>query len=128
MKRTSPAAAPLTAERATRLHKFLRLIAGSARTRATLATKLALDMRGFYRDVSYLRAVGVEISTVGDKYLLVGDLDAARGRIPLPDPGLTLEEAYQLARGTTSAHKKLKGLIDTLLGGAVKSNGHAGHN
>lgn len=125
MKRTSPSAAPLTAERATRLHKFLRLIAGTARVRTTLLTKLGLDTRGFYRDVRYLREVGVEITTVGDKYQLVGDLESARGRVPLPDPGLTLDEAHQLARGTTAAHKKLKTLIDLLLGGPPKANGHS---
>jgi len=127
MKRTAPTVAPLTAERATRLHKFLKLIAGSARGRTVLLSRLGLDTRGFYRDVRYLREVGVEISTAGDKYLLVGELDSARGRIPLPDPGLTLDEAHQLARGTTAAHKKLKSLIDLLLGGAAKPNGHAGH-
>jgi predicted DNA-binding transcriptional regulator YafY len=127
MKPTPHAVAPLTAERAVRLHKFLKLIAGTARARTTLLAKLSLDTRGFYRDVRYLREVGVEICTAGDKYLLTGELESARGRIPLPDPGLTLEEATQLARGTTAAHKKLKALIDAMLGGSAKSNGHSTH-
>lgn len=124
MKRKSPTPPPLSTERAARLHKLLKLIAGSARPRATLLAKLSLDTRGFYRDLRYLRSVGVEIGTSGDKYLLVGDLDLARGRVPLPDPGLTLDEAHQLARGTTAAHRKLKSLIDLLLGPAPKANGH----
>ena len=124
MKRTARTAAPLTAERATRLHKLLKLIAGTARPRPLLLTRLNLDLRGFYRDVKYLRSVGVEIGTTGDKYLLIGELDAARGRVPLPDPGLTLEEASQLARGSSAAHRKLRSLIDAILGGTAKANGY----
>lgn len=124
MKRTAPTVAPLTVDRATRLHKLLKLIAGTARSRAVLLSKLGLDLRGFYRDVKFLRSAGVEVGTTGDKYLLIGELDAARGRVPLPDPGLTLEEANQLARGSSAAHRKLRTLIDSIVGGVVKANGY----
>jgi len=50
------------------------------------------------------------------KYVLEGSVEAAQGRLPFPDPGLTLGEAQQLAKGRTVAHRKLKGQIEEITG------------
>ena len=91
--------------------------------------RTTLTMFGLWKSSAVrIGAARVVIDTKGDRYLLVGELNSARGRVPLPDPGLTLEEASQLAKGTTAAHKKLKSLIDLLLGGGPRHNGHNGHH
>jgi predicted DNA-binding transcriptional regulator YafY len=98
----------VTAQRAARLCKLLRLLRNGSHTRSALARRLSLDVRGFYRDLEWLRKFGVAVLMEDGRYSLHEDADRAIGRLPFPDPQLTLGEAMQLAKGRTAAHRKLK--------------------
>lgn len=117
----TPTAPAITAERAGRLYKLLTLTAASARPRPALLSRLKVDVRGFYRDLEFLRKLGIDVAFDGDKYRLSGELDGALARLPFPDPGLSLRDVLQLARGTTDAHRKLRRKVDSFLG----PNGHS---
>lgn len=98
----------ITPERAARLFRLVTLLGKSAQTRVVLTRALRLNVRGFYRDLEVLRASGVTVSLARGQYTLADDPDRAAERLPFPDPGLTLGEARQLARGRTRAHQKLR--------------------
>lgn len=118
----TPEPAPaVTAQRAARLYRLLALTDGTARARTAIQTKLKVDRRGFYRDLELLRSLGVTVAPAGDKYQLVGGLDEALAKLPFPDPGLSLQEALDLAaNGRSEAHKKLRTRINNFIG----TNGH----
>ncbi len=105
---------PITADRAKRLYRLLRLLGEKAQTRAVVTRRLKLNPRGFYRDLEALRKLGVVVHLVEGRYTLEGELGDALDLLPLPDPGLTLGDALQLAKGRTAAHKKLKAQIDAI--------------
>lgn len=111
----SPAHHAVTADRAKRLCRLLRLLGPGGQTRATLLRRLRLDVRGFYRDLKLLRDVGVVVELRDTRYVLQGSADTAVSKVPFPDPGLTVGEAVQLSKGRTNAHRKLKGLVDDVL-------------
>ena len=71
-------------------------------------------MRGFYRDLEVLRAIGIAVRLSKGKYLLEEEVAAAIDRLPFPDPSLTLGEARQLARGRSLAHRKLRELLEQI--------------
>lgn len=98
----------VTAERAARLYRLLKLVSARPQTREALRRRLRLDVRGFYRDLELLRASGIELDLVKRRYVLSGDVDDLLGRLPFPDPHLTLGEAAVLAQGRTKAHRRLK--------------------
>ncbi|MBV9123932.1 MAG: hypothetical protein JO112_11290 [Planctomycetes bacterium] len=117
-KQSKPAAAPaktVTAERAARLYRLLKILAAAPQTRAALTRRLKLDIRGFYRDLELLRAAGIRLPLVKGQYSLEGDLEDAIDLLPFPDPRLTLGEARQLAKGRGLAHQKLKQQIASIL-------------
>ncbi len=117
-KKQKPAPTPatvVTAERAGRLYHLLTLLGQGPQTRAVLMRRLRLGIRGFYRDLEVLREVGIAVSVEKRRYTLAGDVDEAIDSLPFPDPGLTLGEARQLARGRTRAHRKLKRLIEQIV-------------
>lgn len=109
----------LTASRAARLYRLLTLLGTGPQTRAALLRRLKLDVRGFYRDLESLRALGIDVTTSGDepKYALAGELDDALAKLPFPDPGLNVRDALQLANGTTAAHRRLKQRVNSFLNG-----------
>jgi predicted DNA-binding transcriptional regulator YafY len=107
-------AAPVTAERANRLYRLLRLLGKKPQTREFLADKLGLGVRGFYRDLESLRAVNINVMLKDGHYWLPGKQDDAIARLPFPDPGLTLGEALQLAKGRSKAHRKIKQQVDRI--------------
>lgn len=118
MGKKSPAPAALTAPRAARLYRLLTLLGGGPQTRRQLLSRLKLDIRGFYRDLEALRALGIEVAAGADnKYLLAGDVDAALARLPFPDPGLNVRDALLLANGPTAAHRKLRQRVNAFLQG-----------
>jgi predicted DNA-binding transcriptional regulator YafY len=112
---SAPAPKVVTPERAKRLHRLLRMLGHRAQTRTSLAKRLRLDTRGFYRDLEFLRSMGILIDLHGQRYSLGEKTNAALGKLPFPDPGLTLEEAMLLARGRTVAHRKVKALIQQII-------------
>jgi hypothetical protein len=115
-----PGSPSITPGRAARLYHLLTLTAAAPKPRPVLLKKLKVDLRGFYRDVGFLRGRDIELTCDGDKYQLAGDLDAALDRLPFPDPGLSLRDALQLAEGRTAAHRKLKARLTSFIG----PNGH----
>jgi len=106
--------APVTADRAGRLYRLLKLLGRKPRTRDELAEALELGVRGFYRDLEVLRTANVEVQLEEGRYVLVGKLADAVARLPFPDPKLTLGEALQLASGRTRAHRKLKQQVELI--------------
>ncbi len=107
--------AAVTPERFGRLHRLLQMLTPGPQTRQALARRLQLDVRGFYRDLEVLRAVGINVVQSEGRYALQGDAEAALARLPFPDPRLTFGEVQQLVKGRTAAHKRLKEQIDGLL-------------
>jgi hypothetical protein len=95
---------------------MLSLLGNGAQTRVNLLKRLKLDLRGFYRDLEFLRSLGVEYSSGDHKYTLACDLETALARLPFPDPGLSLKDALQLSRGPTEAHRKLRRRIESVTG------------
>lgn len=116
MAQTSSETGTVTRDRAARLAKFLKLLAGTAKTRTALMAKLKSDQRAFYRDLRYLRSLGIDVTAAGDKYLLYGSLDSARSKLPCPDPGLTMAEAATLSKGNSEGHRKLKRMVESING------------
>jgi hypothetical protein len=108
--------AVLTPQRAARLYRLLSMLGTGTQTRVSLLKRLKLDLRGFYRDLEFLRSLGVEYSSGNHRYALAGDLESALARLPFPDPGLSLKDAMLLSRGPTEAHRKLKKRIESVTG------------
>ncbi len=107
-KKTAPVeVSTVTAERAARLYRLVSLLAASPQTRAVLLRRLALNIRGFYRDLETLRAAGIMVTLTEGRYTLEQEPNLAIENLPFPDPGLTLGEARQLARGRGPAQRKI---------------------
>src|SRR5690349_8615485 len=86
-----PAERPgVTPERFSRLYKLVHYLGGSPKSREQLTRHLALDVRGFYRDLEVLRSTGIDIALAEGNYTLGGDLEDAVAQLPYPDPRLTL--------------------------------------
>ena len=111
-KKTADVDSVLTPQRAARLFRLLSLLGDGAQTRVSLLKRLKLDLRGFYRDLEFLRSLGVEYSSGNHRYCLKCDLDTALARLPFPDPGLSLKDAMQLSRGSSESHRKLRKKIE----------------
>jgi predicted DNA-binding transcriptional regulator YafY len=106
--RPLPPRGSVSVERAVRLYRLLKLLGAGPRSREALRKRLRLDARGFYRDLGLLRDCGIHVSSSNHLYRLEDEFRQALVRLPFPDPGLTLGEAQQVARGRTTAHRKLK--------------------
>jgi hypothetical protein len=105
---------PVTANRALRLYRLLKLLGEKPQTRAVVTRRLKLNLRGFYRDLDALRKLGLVVNLVEGRYALQGAFEGALHLLPLPDPGLTVGDALQLVKGRTAAHKKLKAHLDNI--------------
>jgi hypothetical protein len=118
--RTTQAAAAVpetvTAKRAARLYRLLRLVADGGQTRSVLTRRLSLDVRGFYRDLGLLRECGIELHLENRRYHLALDFKDVVAHLPFPDPHLTLAEAMELAKGRSAAHRKLKKQVEQVVG------------
>jgi hypothetical protein len=113
--RPTSAAKAVTPERAARLYRLLHLLGAGPQSRSALTRRLRLDVRGFYRDLELLRSAGIGVSLENRRYALEESVDSASGRLPFPDPRLTLSEALQLAKGRSAAHRKLKEQIAEII-------------
>jgi hypothetical protein len=105
----------VTPERFRRLYLLVQLLGEGPQTRDQILAHLALDVRGFYRDLELLRAVGITVTAEQGRYGLAEALAAAVARLPFPDPHLTLGEARQLGRGRGKPQRRLQEEIDRLL-------------
>ena len=115
----APAAEPVrpavTAERFARLVRLVRALSQKGLTREHLTKQLGLDVRGFYRDLELLRAVGITVALTGGEYTLKEDEEVVLARLPFPDPHLSLGEARQLSKGKSRGHSALQERIAELL-------------
>src|SRR5579883_1971111 len=117
MGKTNPGQTPsITAAWANRLYRMLTLLEGGSQSRETLLRRLKFDLRGFYRDLELLRSLGITVGVDETKYRLLDPLDDALARLPLPDPGLNIQDALVLARGTTTAHRRFRRRLEAVLG------------
>jgi hypothetical protein len=98
----------VTPERFERLVRLLQLLAEKPLSRDALTRRLAVDVRGFYRDLGLVRGAGVQVDLLDGRYRLASKLPSAVGLLPFPDPHLTLSEVRLLSRGRTPAHRKLR--------------------
>jgi hypothetical protein len=105
----------VTFERAARLYRLLHILSGGPQPRRSLIKRLRLDVRGFYRDLELLRSAGIGLPLAQGRYQLDKSLRQLLPRLPFPDPGLTLGEAMQLAKGKTGAHSKLRKQIARIM-------------
>jgi hypothetical protein len=105
----------VTPERFSRLYKLVQILGSGPKTRDRLTQQLGLDVRGFYRDLELLRAVGIEVVLEEGRYTLIGDLEEMIAALPFPDPRLNLGEVRRLARGRSSVHRNIQEQIDRLL-------------
>jgi predicted DNA-binding transcriptional regulator YafY len=110
-----PARPAVTAERFARLVRLVRAVGKKGQSREQLTKQLALDVRGFYRDLELLRAVGVTVLLSEGIYRLKDSVEEVIPLLPFPDPHLTLGEARQLARGRSRLHVMLQDQIAALL-------------
>jgi hypothetical protein len=117
-KRAAPAAPPasVSLDRAARLYRLVELLGDGPRTRTMILNKLKIDIRTFYRDLELLRECKVQITLERRKYILDDPLKETLGRLPFPDPCLTIGEAQQLAKGRTKIHKKLRDVLKEIVG------------
>jgi predicted DNA-binding transcriptional regulator YafY len=110
-KRAKFVSRTVTAERAARLYRLLKLLGNGSQTRTSLTRRLRLDVRGFYRDLELLRAAGISVPLTNRRYGLTETVEAATASLPFPDPHLVLGEAIHLAKGRSQAHRKLRALV-----------------
>ncbi len=106
----------ITSERATRLFRLLTMIGKHPQPRPDLLQELDLDIRGFYRDLQFLRDLGITIDLVDTGYTLRSSFEQALAILPFPDANLNLHEAIQLSDGRSQAHRKLKALVEQVTG------------
>lgn len=118
-KAAKPAPAPVpmgvTPERFVRLYRMVRLLNARPQTRETLARRLRLDVRGFYRDLDLLRTSGVAVALEKGQYMLTQQVEAALDLLPFPDPHLSLGQARTLAKGRGKAQRALAETIAHVL-------------
>ncbi len=115
-KLTSSPPCSVTAERAARLYRLLKLLGSGPQTRSQLLKRLRMEVRGFYRDLKLLRAAGIEVPLRQGRYCLAQSEKNALACLPFPDPCLSLGDAVQLSKGRTQAHVRLKALIAIIVG------------
>jgi predicted DNA-binding transcriptional regulator YafY len=113
-KAAKPGVAAVSLDRAARLYRLLVMLGQGPRTRAVLVRKLRLGIRGYYRDLEIIRAVGLVIELSGGKYYLREELTSALEKLPFPDPALSLGEARMLAKGRSPAHHKIRTLLEKI--------------
>jgi predicted DNA-binding transcriptional regulator YafY len=115
----SPAVA-VTPERAARLYRLVSLLGKKPQSREQILHRLAVGVRDFYRDLNALQRHGISVALEGGKYQLTSGAKEAVTLLPfiIPEPGLTLGEAEQLARGQSAAHRKLGQFIKKFKAGA----------
>jgi predicted DNA-binding transcriptional regulator YafY len=102
------AARAVTADRVARLYRLVSILSGRPVPRPVLLRRIGMNQRSFYRDIEFLRSIGIGVVAADSRYALDLDFDAALARLPFPDPYLTLGQAIVLARGKSSAHKALQ--------------------
>ena len=76
---------------------------------------MRMNQRSFYRDIEFLRSIEIGVEARDGRYALKQDFDEALGRLPFPDPYLTLGQAIVLSRGKTAAHRALQKRVSEII-------------
>lgn len=105
----------VTADRFVRLVRMLHYLAGAPRTRAIILRRLNMDLRAFYRDLTLLRSAGIHVRLLEGHYVLSEPIEKVLPRLPFPDPQMTLGEAQELAKGRSTAARRLARQIEKMV-------------
>lgn len=98
----------VTSDRVARLYRLVSSLSGKPVPRQTLLRRFGMNQRSFYRDIEFLRSIGIGVFAADTKYGLSIEFDAALAKLPFPDPVLTLGQAILLAKGKTAAHRVMQ--------------------
>jgi len=105
----------VTQERCRRLARLIQLLGNGPRERSSLLKLLRLELRGFYRDLDFVRDAGIPITIRKHRYELRLPAREAIRMIPFPDPALTLGEVELLIKGKSKAHVRLRKRFQSLV-------------
>ena len=86
MPRSKALSNAVTADRAARLCKLLKLLSAAPKTRESLTARLKVNSRAFFRDLKYLRTRGIMLTNQKEQYRLDEPVEDARAKLPCPDP------------------------------------------
>ena len=106
----------ISTRRAARLYRLLTTLNQSGRSRPQLVKLGRAGMRTFYRDLTVLDDCKIEVRLMKGQYCLMTALDTALNRLPFPTPELTFGDVFELSKGRTAAHAKLRGQVQALTG------------
>src|SRR5215210_5952353 len=101
--------------RASRLHRLVKLLVESPRSRDLLLGELAIGLRTFYRELVLLKKCGIKVELKGKSYLLRTTAEEAEGGLPFPDPQLSFAEMAELSQGTGLAARRLAELLESVV-------------
>jgi len=110
----------VTVERCRRLARLIALLSTGPRDRSSLLKLLRLELRGFYRDLDFIRDAGIPITIRKHRYQLNLAARQAIRRLPFPDPGLTLGDVELLIKGKSKAHARLRKRFEALVPAALR--------
>ena len=105
----------ITLQRAARLHRLVRFLAETARTREATLSQLGVGLRTFYRELELLKRCGVKVRHKNKRYTLMATAEQAEGRLPFPDPQLSFAEMAELAACPCPAGKRLAELLASVI-------------
>jgi len=105
----------ITMQRAARLHRLVRFLAGGPRARPAILSELRVGLRTFYRELELLKRCGVKVRHKAKLYHLLPTAAEAEGRLPFPDPQLSFAEMAELAQCVCPAGTRLAELLATVI-------------
>jgi hypothetical protein len=105
----------ITLQRAARLHRLVRFLAGGPRPRAAVLSELRIGLRTFYRELELLKRCGVKVRHKAKLYHLLPTATEAEGRLPFPDPQLSFAEMAELAQCDCAAGRRLAELLGAVI-------------
>ena len=115
-KKSSKSAVLVTPDRVKRLVRLVKWLGEAPQSRVSVARKLRLNIRTFYRDLTVLEDLGIIVDQNDGKYRLRGQAEHVVQKLPFPDPALTLGEARQLAKGKSPGNRRIKEQLDFIQG------------
>lgn len=101
----------ITLQRASRLHRLVRFLAGGPGSRPAILSELRVGLRTFYRELELLKKCGVKVRHKQKLYHLLPTAAEAEGRLPFPDPQLSFAEMAELARCDSPAGRRLSEML-----------------
>jgi hypothetical protein len=105
----------ITLQRAARLHRLVRFLAGAPRARPAILSELRVGLRTFYRELELLKKCGVKVRHKLKLYQLIPTDSEALGRLPFPDPQLSFAEMAELAVCDCAAGRRLGELLEAVV-------------